>query len=350
MRSSEGRRRRCGLRPRRRTPDGRGRGLVDLGRRSDASLGLEAVRPATSLRRAGRQRPARRDARPASGATGRARPQPARDVRQPGRAGRGPGATARAGPAGPPARGGGPLAQRADGRGVARPAHAAGVHQDGRLEPAPARCAAQPGGPGRAPRAHRDPVGPPGPTGDQPPRHDAASRRVRSSSACRSIAFDELVDEALGPLGGDRRHPDGVTVDAAGDLPLAPHRPRPHRARSWPTCWRTPSGSPPWQRHPGDGAARTRATPGREIAVADDGPGIAGRIERECSRCSARTAAAAGPGSVWPSPRRSSRPTVGHLDRPRRGPWRPGRVHHPRRGLRRPQRPEGRRDQGPRRR
>ena len=48
-----------------------------------------------------------------------------------------------------------------------------------------------------------------------------------------------------------------------------------------------------------------------ELAVADDGPASHARTASASSRCSARTAAVAGPAWAWPSPRPSSRPMAG---------------------------------------
>ena len=170
---------------------GVGRAVLDRRRRDVADFGWRSSQvprvrgrtgTAPGLGRPGGQRAAGRHARPPGRAAGRAGPQPAGHVRQPGRAGRGPGPTARTGHAGPAARGDRPLAQRADGCRLPRPAHAAGLHQDGGLEHAPRGRPTRAGGSGGAARARGAADRPPGPARHQPARHDP--HRIRARSSC----------------------------------------------------------------------------------------------------------------------------------------------------------------------
>ena len=208
------------------------------------------------------------------------------------------------------ARGDRPLAPCAGGRGLARPAHAAGLHQDGRVEPAPGR---RPAGPedraellelielqsDRLARLVTNLL--------DMTRLEAGALELRPTA----IGFADLVDEALASLGGILA-PGRVTVDAPVDLPLLHLDPvlmSQVLANVLENADRlSPAGSViSVAARVAPGSAGTRV----EIAVVDDGPGIA-REERDASsRCSARTAAVAGPASAWPSPRPSSRPTAG---------------------------------------
>ncbi len=166
------------------------------------------------------------------------------------------------------------------------------------------------------------------------------------------IAFDELVDEALGSLGGvvDTRAPPAPTrrpISRSSSSTTC------SSARSWPTCSRTQvastldagtirvsakviPGSPPWV----------------EIAVADDGPGIKLEDRERVFEMFSQNGGGGRAGlglAIAQGVRRGAR--RGHLDRSRGGAGRPSRCFTvPGAGLRACNRLRSGRDQGSRRR
>ncbi len=124
-----------------------------------------------------------------------------------------------------------------------------------------------------------------------------------------TIGLDELVDESLGSLAGIVA-PERVTVDLPADLPLLRID---HvlinqvLANLLENADRLAPG-----RSPILVAARVvppdRGRSRRDLGAATRVRALPPPTATACSRCSARTAAGAGPVSGWPSPRPSSRP------------------------------------------
>ena len=127
-----------------------------------------------------------------------------------------------------------------------------------------------------------------------------------------TIGFTDLVGEALALLGGIVT-PGRVAVDAPADLPLL-HLDHVLMSQVLANVLENAERlSPERQRHPCRGAACApgNAARGRDRGGRRRSGHRAARTGNASSRCSARTAVAAGPASAWPSPRPSSRRTAG---------------------------------------
>ena len=126
-----------------------------------------------------------------------------------------------------------------------------------------------------------------------------------------TVSFRDLVDEALALLGGIVT-PGRVTVEAPSDLPLL-HLDHVLMSQVLANVLENAERiSPASSRHPRRSATSSRTGgAGRDRRGRRRSRHRSGITVRASSRCSARTAAVAGPGSAWPSPRPSSRRTVG---------------------------------------
>ncbi len=163
----------------------------------------------------------------------RPRTRPAAHLRQPGGARHRARPALRAGAAGRPAGGGGPVAPRPHGGRLPRPAHPARLGEDGRLHPAAQRRGAGGRRPRGAPGTHRAAVRPAGPPRDQSLGHDADRGRDPRAAA--------RVD--VGRRSGGRGHARPRHVArarlAAHRRPRATCRSSTSTPSSWSRCWPT---------------------------------------------------------------------------------------------------------------
>ena len=138
-------------------------------------------------------------------------------------------------------------------------------------------------------------------------RLEAGSLELRPTT----VGFTDLVDEALAQLGGIVAS-GRVTVEAPADLPLL-HLDPVLMSQVLANVLENAE-----RLSPDDSVIRVTARAGRPATRSwwrslspTTVPALHGRTARASSRCSARTAVAAGPASAWPSPRPSSRHMVG---------------------------------------